>query len=141
MTDPIADMLTRIRNAVLVKKTEVVLPLSKLKYEVAKILAKAGFIAKAEVLKGGGDEEIKKNRSAAFDQLKLTLKYDENGETAVSFLQRVSKPGRRVYADKNHIPQVLSGLGIAIISTSSGLMTNKEAFRKKIGGEILCEIY
>lgn len=141
MTDPIADMLTRIRNAALVKKAEVVLPMSNLKYEIAKILEKAGFIAKAEIVKGGGDQEIKKNRSAAFDQLKLVLKYNGEGETVISSLQRVSKPGRRVYVDKDHIPQVLSGLGMAIISTSRGLMTNKEAFKQKIGGEIICEIY
>lgn len=141
MTDPIADMLTRIRNAALVKKAEVVLPMSNLKYEIAKILEKAGFIAKAEIIKGGGDQEIKKNRSAAFDQLKLVLKYNGEGETVISSVQRVSKPGRRIYVDKDHIPQVLSGLGMAIISTSRGLMTNKEAFRQKIGGEIICEIY
>jgi small subunit ribosomal protein S8 len=141
MTDPIADMLTRIRNAALVKKAEVVLPMSNLKYEIAKILEKAGFIAKAEIVKGGGDQEIKKNRSAAFDQLKLVLKYNNEGETVISSLQRVSKPGRRIYVDKDHIPQVLSGLGMAIISTSRGLMTNKEAFKQKIGGEIICEIY
>ena len=141
MTDPIADMLTRIRNAALVKKAEVVLPMSNLKYEIAKILEKAGFIAKAEIIKGGGDQEIKKNRSAAFDQLKLILKYNGEGETVISSVQRVSKPGRRIYVDKDHIPQVLSGLGMAIISTSRGLMTNKEAFRQKIGGEIICEIY
>lgn len=143
MTDPIADMLTRIRNASMVKKSEVVLPMSKLKFEIAKILEKGSWIKKAEIIKAGSDiqENIKKNKAAAFDQIKLTLKYDENGRPVISSLKRISKPGRRVYVDKDHLPRVLNNLGIAIISTSTGLMINKEAGKAKIGGEVLCEIY
>lgn len=143
MTDPIADMLTRIRNAYMVRKTEVILPLSKLKHEIAKILEKGSWIEKAEIIKAGSDSQdnIKKNKASAFDQLKLTLRYDANGHSVISSLKRISKPGRRIYVDKDHLPKVLNNLGIAIISTSTGLMTNKEAMKAKVGGEVLCEIY
>lgn len=139
MIDPIADMLSRIRNASAVKKTEVVLPMSKIKFNIAQILAREGFINKAEVFKAGDD--LKKNKASKFDQIKLTLKYNQDGKSRINSLKRVSKPGRRVYIDKDNIPTVLNGFGLAIISTSSGLMTNIEAKRKKIGGEFICEIY
>jgi small subunit ribosomal protein S8 len=138
MTDPIADMLTRIRNAALVKKAEVILPMSKLKYEVAKILAKEGWIARAEAISGDNTE---KNKSAAFAKLRLVLKYRSDGAPFISSIKRVSRPGLRIYVDKDNLPKVLNNLGIAIISTSRGLMTNKEAWKNKVGGEVICEIY
>jgi len=137
MTDPISDMLTRIRNASAVKKSEVVLPMSKIKHEIAKILERDGWIEKVEIIK----EKGKKNGKAAFDSLKIILKYDFEGRPAISSLKRVSKPGLRVYASKDELPRVLNNAGIAIISTSQGLMTNKEARKKKVGGEVICEIY
>ncbi len=137
MTDPIADMLTRIRNASAVKKSEVVLPMSKMKHHIAEILVREGWLEAVEVIKGNGQ----KNQAAAYDQLKLTIKYRPGGKPAISDLKRVSKPGKRIYVGKDDLPRVLNNLGIAIISTSQGLMTNKEARKKGVGGEILCEIY
>lgn len=137
MTDPIADMLTRIRNASMVKKTEVVMPMSKLKYAIAQILERESWILKAEVIK----EEGEKNGSKVFDQLRLVLKYQKNDKPVISSLKRVSKPGLRVYVKKDKLPVVLNNLGIAILSTPKGLMTNKEAKKDKIGGEVICEIY
>jgi len=136
MTDPIADMLTRIRNAAGSRKSEVVLPMSKIKFGIAKILEKNGWVGKVEVIKADGQ----KNSSAAFDMLKISLKYVE-GEPAIRMIKRISTPSLRVYVDKNKLPKVLNNLGIAIISTSDGLMTNKEARKNKIGGEVICEIY
>jgi small subunit ribosomal protein S8 len=138
MTDPIADMLTRIRNASMVKKAEIVLPLSKLKLEIAKIMEKEGWVGQIEVIKG--DNETK-NKSAAFDRLRLVLKYNEEREPRISSLRRVSKPGARVYVGKDNLPKVLNNLGMAIISTPKGLMTNREARKNQLGGEVICEIY
>ncbi len=137
MTDPIADMLTRIRNALAVKKYEVVLPMSKVKYEIAKILEREGWIYKTEVIKGTS----KKNGNSAFDELKIVLRYKKSGRPAITSVKRVSKPGLRIYVDKDNLPRVLNNLGIAIISTSQGLMTNKEARKKGVGGEVICEVY
>lgn len=136
MTDPIADMFTRIRNASAVKKSDVLMPMSKLKYEIAKILEKEGWIKSAEIIAGGLNA-----RHSSFDQLKVSLKYQKNGQSHISVISRVSKPGLRVYVDKDNIPTVLNNFGIAIISTSKGLMTNKEARAQKIGGEVIGEIY
>jgi small subunit ribosomal protein S8 len=135
MIDPIADMITRIRNASAVKKFEVVLPMSKIKFEVAKILEKEGWVQRAEVIKGNSSE------GCAFDQLKIVLKYKKSGRPAITSLKRISKPGLKVYVKKDELPRVLNNLGIAIISTSQGIMTNREARRKGTGGEVLCEIY
>ncbi len=137
MTDPIADMLTRIRNASMVGKREVVLPMSKMKHEIAKILKKEGWILGAEIVKS----DVEKNKTAVFDELKIVLKYKNSGRSSITSLKRISKPGLRVYADKNNLPRVLNNIGMAIISTSSGLMTNKEANKKGLGGEVICEIY
>lgn len=137
MTDPIADMLTRIRNASAVKKAEVVLPMSKIKHEVAKILKKEGWIYDAEVIKATG----KKNGESAFDQLKIVLKYKKSGRSVITRIKRVSKPGLRIYVKKDNLPKVLNNLGIAIISTPKGLLTNKEAKKEGVGGEVICEIY
>ncbi|OGF23795.1 30S ribosomal protein S8 [Candidatus Falkowbacteria bacterium RIFCSPLOWO2_12_FULL_45_13] len=136
MTDPIADMLTRIRNAQAVNKKTVALPMSKLKYNIAKILERGGWIEKVEVIKPAA----KKNSSAAFNEMKIELKY-KNGRPAISCLKKISTPGRRVYAGKTELPKVLNNMGIAIISTSNGLMTNQEAKRQGLGGEVICEIY
>lgn len=137
MTDPIADMLTRIRNASAVKKEEIVLPMSKMKFNIAKILETKGWVGKVEVIKGDG----KKNSASAFDNLKIALKYDKDGNPTITNLKKVSKPGLRIYRSKDELPKVLNNLGIAIISTSQGLMTNKEAQAKGVGGEVICEIY
>ncbi len=140
MADSIADMITRIRNASAVGKSEVVLPMSKIKFEVAKILEREGWVGKVEVIKGNFSKD-RKDRSYIFDQLRIVLRYKKSGRPAVNHLKRVSKPGLRVYAKKNRLPKVLNNLGIAIISTPQGMMTNKEAKKKGIGGEILCEVY
>ena len=136
MTDPIADMFTRIRNASAVKKSDTSMPMSKLKYEIAKILEREGWIKSAEVIAGGLNA-----RRSSFDELKISLKYQKNGKSHINVINRVSKPGLRVYVDKDNIPTVLNNFGIAIISTSKGLMTNKEARAQKIGGEVIGEIY
>jgi len=130
-------MLTRIRNASLVKKEEVVMPMSKLKYNLSKVLVREGWLDRAEVIK----LEAKKNGSQVFDQLKLTLKYEKNGKPVISSIRRVSRPGLRIYAGKTELPKVLNNLGMAVISTPQGLLTNKEARKKGVGGEVICEIY
>ena len=140
MTDPIADMLTGIRNASAIKKYEVVLPMSKVKYEIAKLLEREGLIQKTEIIKGNFGED-KKIKGSVFDQLKIVLRYKKSGKSAITSLKRISKPGLRIYVSKDELPRVLNNLGIAIISTSGGLMTNKEANRKRVGGEVICEIY
>lgn len=126
--DPISDMLTRIRNAVLVKKNEVMIPLSRIKFEIAKIMEAEKFV--------GGIEVLEKER-----KIKITLRYGVDGSPAVRNLKRVSKPGRRVYASKIDLPKVLGGIGVAIVSTSQGLLTASEAKKRGLGGEVLCEIY
>ncbi len=138
MTDPIADMLTRIRNAAASGKSDLILPASKIKIAIAKILEKENWIQKFEIL--GGDN-AKAQADGAFQELKIVLKYKKSGRPAIIAIKRVSKPGLRVYFGKDKMPQVLNGLGTAIVSTSKGLMTAKEAKKAKIGGEILCEIY
>lgn len=134
-TDPISDMLTRIRNALMAKKDEVVLPYSKLKFELALALKRNNYIEEAEKVSSS-----KSSEGSKFDELKIRLKRKE-GESAITKLKRVSKPGRRVYVSKDELPYVLNNLGIAIISTAQGLMTNKEARKKGLGGEIICEVY
>lgn len=130
MTDPLADMLTRIRNAGMVKFETVEMPLSKVKTGVAAILKKEGFI---------NDFQIVDTNTQGV--LRIEMKYDQNNERIITNLKRVSKPGRRVYVKHDQIPKVMSGLGIAIISTSKGIFTDKEARTMKIGGELLCEVW
>ena len=139
MIDPIADMLTRIRNASLVKKSEILLPMSKVKFNVAKILEKEGFVTSVSIVEA--DKSLQKNKTAKFDQIKIVLKYEKDGQPRISSLKRISKPGRRVYIGKDEIQKVLNGFGVSVISTSSGMMTGKEARKKNIGGEFICEIY
>ena len=129
MTDPIADMLTRIRNAQAVKHKTVDIPYSKIKYAIAKILEEEGFIEKAET-------KFKKPRKV----IRITLKY-QNGEPAISGLKRVSKPGRRVYLSAKELKVPKSGYGIGIVSTSQGLMTTLEAKKRRLGGELICEVW
>ena len=130
VTDPIADMLTRIRNANQMRYKEVEVPASKIKNEIARILKQEGFIS---------DYKVKKNNVQ--DILVLNLKYSEKKERVITGLKRISKPGLRVYAKTEEIPSVLSGLGIAIISTSKGMMTDKEARKESLGGEVLAYIW
>ncbi len=130
MTDPIADMLTRIRNALVVKHEVIQVPASNMKKAIADILTEEGFIKGYTVIDDGNQ-----------GTLKLTLKYAKNNERVISGLKRISKPGLRVYANKDEIPKVLGGLGIAIISTSKGVMTDKQARKLSVGGEVLCYVW
>jgi small subunit ribosomal protein S8 len=130
MTDPIADMLTRIRNASMAYKDEIVLPASSVKERMAEILAREGYLAGTAVGGEGKDRAIT-----------IRLKYGPNRERTISGLERVSKPGRRVYADTGAIPRVLGGLGIAILSTSRGLLTDRQAKKQGVGGEVLAYIW
>ena len=130
LTDPVADMLTRVRNANQALHDQVAMPTSKLKVEIAKLLEDEGYIV-------GWDEEGEgKDR-----QLIVRLKYDRSRRQVISGLRRISKPGRRVYVDRTDIPKVLGGMGVAVISTSQGLLSGQEARRRGIGGEILCEVW
>ena len=130
MTDPIADMLTRIRNANMVRHEKLELPSSNLKKEVAEILKREGFIRDVEY--------IEDNKQGI---IRMFLKYGVNNERVITGLKRISKPGLRVYAKADEVPRVLNGLGIAILSTSKGLMTDKEARQAKTGGEILAYVW
>ena len=130
MSDPIADMLTRIRNANIVRHETVEIPASKIKREIAEILKKEGFIRDAEY--------VEDNKQGI---IRLFLKYGTNNERVISGLKRISKPGLRVYTKSQEIPRVLGGLGIAIISTSKGVMTDKEARQAKSGGEVICYVW
>jgi small subunit ribosomal protein S8 len=130
MTDPIADMLTRIRNAYAAKHQKVDVPLSKLKIEIARILKEEGFINNFKVIGEGPRRNIR-----------VYLRYGQKGEQVITALERVSKPGCRVYVGSQTVPKVLGGLGINILSTSRGLMTDRRARRERVGGEILCRVY
>jgi small subunit ribosomal protein S8 len=130
MTDPIADMLTRIRNACRAKHIDVEIPASKLKREIAKILVEEGYI-KGVQYKEDGKQGI----------MRLYLKYGEDESAIIKGIQRVSKPGRRIYKKVTDMPKVLNGLGIAIISTSSGVMVDRDCRRRKVGGEVLCYVW
>jgi len=141
MTDPIADMLTRIRNAILVNKKELFLPMSKIKYKIAQILEEKSYIQKVELVDSVDFFSNSKQGSFKPKSLKITLKYRKNGKSVISSLKRISKPGLRVYSNKDELPVVLNGLGIAIVSTPKGVMTNLEAKKQNIGGELICEIY
>ncbi len=127
VSDPIADMLTRIRNAVMVRHDSVLIPASKMKLSIAKILKDEGFISDYEVLRG------KPHRA-----IKIHLKYSDKNQPVLSELERVSKPGLRVYVGWQEIPRVAGGLGVAIVSTSKGVMTGQQAWRQGVGGEVLC---
>lgn len=130
MTDPLADMFTRIRNANQIYHEEVEIPFSKMKLEMAKILASEGYI--------GGYKTVKKDNHEA---IQIKLKYASNRRRVISGIKRISKPGLRVYAGKDEIPRVLGGLGIAVLSTSKGILTDKQARHEKVGGEVICYIW
>ena len=132
MTDPIADMLTRIRNGIQSRHDRVEMPSSKLKVEVAKILKSEGFISNYKVVQEDGKPQA---------SLRVYLKYSEDGEPVIHGIERVSRPGRRVYRGKEEIPQVLGGLGLAIVSTSKGVLSGQEAARQGVGGEVLCQVW
>ena len=130
LTDPIADMLSRIRNANKALQDTVTMPTSRAKAEIARLLKEEGYIRDYRVEKAGG-----------YDNLVIELKYGRNRERVISGLKRVSKPGRRIYAGKDRLPRVLGGMGVAIMSTSSGLMTSRSAEEKGVGGEVICFVW
>jgi small subunit ribosomal protein S8 len=130
MTDPIADMLTRIRNGIQSRHDRVELPSSKLKVEIARILKSEGFISNYKLI----EDKIQPS-------LRLYLKYSEDGEPVIHGIERISRPGRRVYRNKQEIPRVLGGLGLAIVSTSKGVLSGAEAVKSGVGGEVLCQVW
>ena len=130
MTDPIADMLTRIRNAVRVERPNVQVPLSKVKRGVAEVLKREGYIW-----------DWREDEEAKFPLLRIDLKYGPNGERVIRKIRRISKPGRRIYNRSTELKPVLNGLGISIISTSRGVVSDREARQRNLGGEVLCEVW
>ncbi len=130
ISDPIADMLTRIRNGVMTRQKQIVLPGSKVKVALARILKDEGFIRDFEVTK-----------DVPQVQLRIALKYDRDRKPIITNLRRISKPGRRVYVNRREIPWVLSGLGVAVLSTPQGIMTDQKARRLGLGGEVLCHVW
>ncbi len=130
VSDPIADMLTRIRNAIMARHDSVLIPASRMKLGIAKIIKEEGFINDYEVLRG------KPHRA-----IKIYLKYDDKNQSVLFGLERISKPGLRMYVQRKEIPRVYGGLGIAILSTSKGVMTGQQAWRQGIGGELLCCVW
>jgi small subunit ribosomal protein S8 len=130
LTDPIADMLTRIRNANRARHERAVMPTSRLKQEIARILKEEGYIRDFHVEKG-----------ESYDSLVIELKFGRNRESVITDLERVSRPGRRVYAGRDRLPKVLGGMGTAILSTSQGLVTSKTAAERGVGGEVICHVW
>ena len=130
MTDPIADMLTRIRNGIQSRHDRVDVPASKLKVEIARILKSEGFISNYKVV----EDKLQ-------PLLRIQLKYSNEGEPVIHGIERVSRPGRRVYRNKQEIPRVLGGLGLAIVSTSKGVLSGAEAAKSGVGGEVLCQVW
>lgn len=131
MTDPISDFLTRIRNAIIAKREEVVIPASNIKVAITKLLKNEGFIKNFKILEEKSKQGV----------IKIHLKYDDEGNPIISHLERISKPGRRIYVSKDEIPRVLNGLGIAIISTPYGIVTDEKARKLGVGGELICKIW
>ncbi len=130
VTDSIADMLTRIRNASLARHEHVTLPASKLKLEIAKVLKAQGYIQKYDLI----DDR-------RHGQIRIHLRYQPSGDPVITGLRRISRPGLRVYVDAKQIPRVLGGLGVAVLSTSQGVLPDREARRRKVGGEVLCHVW
>ena len=130
MTDPIADMLTRVRNASSVQHDTVDIPASNIKKEIARILLEEGYIKGYDVIKDGKQGLIR-----------MQLKYGKNGEKVITGIKKISKPGMRVYADRNNVPKVLNGIGISVISTSKGIVTDKQARELGVGGEVICYVW
>jgi small subunit ribosomal protein S8 len=136
MTDPIADMLTRIRNAVTAKHTRVDMPASRIKADIAKILQDEGYIQGFKLMDVAAEKT-----AAAVKTLRLFLKYGPHGEKVITGVERISRPGRRVYFGRDDVPEVLAGLGTSILTTSRGVMTGREAVKAGVGGEVLCNIW
>jgi len=136
MTDPIADMLTRIRNAVVAKHTRVDMPTSRLKADIARILQDEGYIQGFKLL-----DESPDTGGGVTKTLRLFLKYGPHGERLITGVERISRPGRRVYFGKQDVPEVLAGLGTSILTTSRGVMTGRAAVKAGVGGEVLCNIW
>ena len=134
MTDPIADMLTRLRNAVSAKHTRVDMPSSRLKADIARILQDEGYIQGFKLLDDA-------NGAGPVQTLRVFLKYGPHGEKLITGIERISRPGRRVYFGRDDVPEVLAGLGTAILTTSRGVMTGREAVKAGVGGEVLCNIW
>jgi small subunit ribosomal protein S8 len=134
MTDPIADMLARIRNATLARKTRVDMPASRLKVEIARILENEGYIHGFKVLEPEAGQRVQA-------ELRVMLKYGPRGERVITGIERVSRPGRRVYFGRDDVPEVLAGLGTSILTTSRGVMTGREAVKAGVGGEVLCNVW
>jgi small subunit ribosomal protein S8 len=132
MTDPIADMLTRIRNAVTAKLTRVDMPASRIKSDIARILQDEGYIQSFKLLEG---------TEGSARMLRLFLKYGPHGERLITGIERISRPGRRVYLGRDDVPDVLAGLGTNILTTSRGVMTGRQAVKAGVGGEVLCNIW
>jgi small subunit ribosomal protein S8 len=130
VSDPIADMLTRVRNALTAKHEQVMVPASKMKLSIARILKEEGFISDYEVVRGKTHRVIR-----------VQLKYKDHNQPVITALERVSKPGLRVYMQRNEIPRIYGGLGIAIVSTSKGVKTGRQAWRQGTGGELLCYVW
>ena len=130
MTDPIADMLTRVRNASSVQHDTVDIPASNIKKEIARILLEEGYIKGYDVIEDGKQGLIR-----------MQLKYGKNGEKVITGIKKISKPGMRVYADRNNVPRVLNGIGISVISTSKGIVTDKQARELGVGGEVICYVW
>ncbi len=128
-TDPISDMLTRIKNATTARKSELVLPYSKFKSSLAAVLSKEGFIGSVEEVPG------------KFKSLKITLKYDTQGEPVIAGIKRVSRPGQRIYLPVDKLPRTNSGYGITVVSTPKGLLTDKQARKDHLGGEVVCQVW
>jgi small subunit ribosomal protein S8 len=134
MTDPIADMLTRIRNGVTAKHTRVDMPASRIKVDIARILQDEGYIQGFKLLEDADGKPLSK-------MLRLFLKYGPHGEKLITGVQRISRPGRRVYFGRDEVPEVLAGLGTSILTTSRGVMTGRNAVKAGVGGEVLCNIW
>ena len=134
MTDPIADMLARLRNATIARHTRVDMPSSRLKVEIARILENEGYIQSFKVLDAQPGERVRA-------QLRVFLKYGPRGERVITGIQRVSRPGRRVYFGRDDVPDVLAGLGTSILTTSRGVMTGRQAVKAGVGGEVLCNVW
>ena len=130
MTDPIADMLTRIRNAGTARRSQTTCPSSKQKLAIARVLERAGFLGSVKVEARQGHPE-----------LVIDIRYDEGGEPLIDGIKRVSKPGRRVYVDRAGVPRVRNGLGVAVISTSKGILSDQDARDQRVGGELVCEVW
>jgi small subunit ribosomal protein S8 len=144
MTDPISDMLTRIRNAVIAKHPRVDIPASKLKVEIARILQDEGYIVGFKLVEVPREAPVKGAKAIAGPTdtvIRISLKYGPHGERLITGIQRISRPGRRVYFGRADVPQVLGGLGTSILTTSRGVMTGREAVKAGVGGEVLCNVW